>query len=52
MKIMFLNQAPRKGERGYACKLDEITELLNSYASPGTEVVIEFPDDYEGARLF
>ena len=52
MKIMFLNQAPRKGERGYAYKLDEVTALLNSYASPGTEIVIDFPDDYEGAQLF
>ena len=52
MKIMFLNQAPRKGDRGFAYKVDEITELLNSYASKGTQVEICFPDDYEGAQLF
>ncbi len=52
MKIMFLNQAPRKGDRGFAYKVDEITTLLNGYASPGTTVEICFPDDYDGAQLF
>ena len=52
MKIMFLNQAPRKGAKGPAYDVDGITRLLNTYASPGTTVEIAFPDDYEGAQLF
>src|ERR1700751_5710169 len=51
MKIMFLNQAPKKGDKGPAYEVDEITALLNSYASPGTKVEIGFPDDYEGAEI-
>jgi Asp/Glu/hydantoin racemase len=52
MKIMFLNQAPRKGPKGPAYDVDGVTKLLNSYASAGTTVEIAFPDDYEGAQLF
>ena len=51
MKIMFLNQAPRKGDKGPAYEVGEITRLLNSYASAGTTVEIGFPDDYEGAEV-
>src|ERR1700758_4767892 len=51
MKIMFLNQAPKKGDKGPAYNVEEITTLLNSYASPGTTVEIGFPDDYEGAEV-
>lgn len=52
MKIMFLNQAPRKGEKGPAYDVEGVTKLLNTYASPGTSVEIGFPDDYEGSQLF
>ena len=51
MKIMFLNQAPSKGDKGPAYQVDEITRLLNSYASAGTTIEIGFPDDYEGAEI-
>ena len=52
MKIMFLNQSPRKGEKGPAYDVAGITKLLNSYAAPGTTIEIGFPDDYEGSGLF
>jgi Asp/Glu/hydantoin racemase len=49
MRIMFLNQAPR---RSAAYEAAAIERQLNGYASPGTTVEIAFPDDYEGSRLF
>ena len=49
MRIMFLNQAPKKSAH-YDPSV--IEAQLNSYASPGTKVEIAFPDDYEGAQLF
>src|SRR5579871_4101266 len=49
MRIMFLNQAPRKSAAYEAAKIEA---QLNSYASPGTKVEIVFPDDYEGAQLY
>ena len=49
MRIMFLNQAPRKSA---AYEVAKIEALLNSYASPGTKVEIGFPDAYEGSQLF
>lgn len=52
MKIMFLNQSPRKGDKGPAYDVAGITKLLNSYAAPGTTIEIGFPDDYEGSGLF
>src|SRR3981081_3863407 len=49
MRIMFLNQAPRKSAAYEAAKIEA---QLNSYASPGTKVEIVFPDNYAGSRLF
>ncbi|MGH6768548.1 MAG: aspartate/glutamate racemase family protein [Xanthobacteraceae bacterium] len=49
MRIMFLNQAPKKSSHYDATAIEA---QLNSYASPGTKVEIAFPDDYEGAQLF
>lgn len=52
MRIMMLNQAPRNPKRHPGYNVEEITKLLNSYASPGTMVEIHFPDDYEGSDVF
>ena len=52
MKILFLNQAPRKGDKGPPYEVEKIEAQLNSYASPGTKVEIGFPDDYEGSEVF
>jgi Asp/Glu/hydantoin racemase len=49
MRIMFLNQAPRKSAHYEPAAIEA---QLNSYASPGTKVEIGFPDDYEGSRIF
>src|ERR1700752_4307360 len=49
MRIMFLNQAPK---RSAAYQVTKIEAQLNSYASPGTTVEIVFPDDYEGSQVF
>jgi allantoin racemase len=46
MRIMFLNKAPKA-----VYDVAEIEKLLNSYASPGTQVKIDFPDDFEGSRV-
>jgi Asp/Glu/hydantoin racemase len=49
MRICFLNQAPK---RSAAYETKKIEALLNSYASPGTNVEVVFPDDYEGSQLY
>ncbi len=49
MRIMFLNQAPRRSAHYDPAAIEA---QLNSYASPGTKVEIGFPDDYEGSRIF
>src|SRR6201989_2701830 len=49
MRIMFLNQAPRRSAAYEAAKIEA---QLNSYASTGTKVEIVFPDDYEGSQLY
>ncbi|HZW44545.1 MAG TPA: aspartate/glutamate racemase family protein [Dermatophilaceae bacterium] len=49
MRIMFLNQSPADPEGGAAHQ--RISELLNSYASPGTEVELHYPDDYPGGGV-
>src|ERR1700716_2211831 len=49
MRIMFLNQAPRKSAAYEAAKIEA---QLKSHASPGTKVEIGFPDDYEGSQVF
>ncbi len=51
MRIMMLNQAPRKANRHPGYDVEPITKLLNSYASPGTKVEIHFPDDFEGSDV-
>ena len=53
MRILFLNQAPRKGPNVKKPHYDveRIEALLNSYASPGTKVEVGFPDDFEGAHI-
>ena len=49
MRIMFLNQAPRnpRGDATY----EKVQSLLRSYCSPGTELDLCYPDDFEGARV-
>src|SRR5260370_16531220 len=49
MRIMFLNQAPK---RSAAYEVAKIEAQRNGYASPGTKVEIVFPDDYEGWQLY
>ena len=49
MRIMFLNQAPKRSAHYDAAVIEA---QLNSYASPGTKVEIQFPDDHEGAQVF
>jgi Asp/Glu/hydantoin racemase len=51
MRILVIDQAPKTEAKGPAYDVDNITALLNSYASPGTTVEIGFPDNYEGAQL-
>jgi Asp/Glu/hydantoin racemase len=49
MRIMFLNQAPRRSAHYDPATIEA---QLNSYASPGTKVAIGFPDDFEGSQVF
>jgi Asp/Glu/hydantoin racemase len=50
MRIMFLNQAPRDPQQTEA-EIKEIEDLLAGYASPGTEIVYDFVDDFPGAMV-
>jgi Asp/Glu/hydantoin racemase len=52
MRIMFINQSPALKDRKELYDVAEVTALLNSYASPGTQVDIGFPDDFEGSQVF
>ena len=52
MRIMLLNQAPRTASRGPAYEVESVLKQINSYASPGTQIEIGFPDDYEGSEVF
>lgn len=52
MRILMLNQAPRRKNRHPAYDVPAIEALVNSYASPGTEIEIGFPDDFEGSEVF
>ena len=49
MRIMFLNHTPGnpKGDRD-----EKVQELLRSYCSPGTELDMLHPDDFEGGKVF
>ena len=50
MRIMFLNQAPRD-PRQSDDEVEAVRLLVASYASPGTEIEVHFPDDYPGALV-
>ncbi len=52
MRILFLNQSPRTPP-GKPAPYDkeQVEDLLNSYASPGTSVEIGFPDDFDGSKV-
>ena len=50
MRIMFLNQAPRD-PRTTDDDVREIETLLRGYASPGTEIIYGFTDDFPGAMV-
>ncbi len=49
MRILWLSHSPRNPKRGFS---DQTANLLRSYASPGTEVVFDNVDDFEGGRVF
>ncbi len=49
MRIMFLNQAPMNPKGGE--NHERVQSLLRSYCSPGTELDLHYPDDFEGARV-
>src|SRR5829696_3999334 len=51
MRILFVDQQPRTEKSVQPYDVAAITELLNNYASPGTEVEIGFPDDYAGSQV-
>ena len=48
MRIMFLSHTPSNPRGGGD---DRVQNLLRSYASPGTELDVHHPDDFEGARV-
>ena len=52
MRILMMNQAPRRKDKHPAYDVAAIETLLNSYASPGTKIEIGFPDDFEGSEVF
>jgi len=49
MRIMFLNQSPANPSG--AATHERTQNLLRSYASPGTELDLCYPDDFEGAGV-
>ena len=51
MRILFVDQQPRTDKSVQPYDVAAITKLLNSYASPGTQVEIGFPDDYAGSQV-
>lgn len=52
MRILMLNQAPKRKDKHPAYDVAAIEKLVNSYASPGTRIEIGFPDDFEGSEIF
>lgn len=53
MKIMAINVAAKEYSGAFTKEMEENqSRVLNSYASPGTEVVIEFPEDYGAGKAF
>ena len=51
MRILVVDQQPRTEKSVQPYDVAAIEKLLNSYASPGTKVEIEFPDDFPGSRV-
>jgi Asp/Glu/hydantoin racemase len=51
MRILFVDQQPRTEKSVQPYDVAAITKLLNSYASPGTQIEIGFPDDYAGSQV-
>jgi len=43
MRIMFLSHTPHRGDTEYQ---DRVLKILRSYASPGTEIDLQFPNDF------
>lgn len=53
MKIMAINVAPKEYTGILTPEMEENERrILNSYASPGTEVVVEYPEDYGVGKTF
>src|SRR5215467_8794825 len=52
MRILMLNQAPKRKDKHPAYDVAAIEKLVNSYASPGTRIEIGFPDEFEGSEIF
>ena len=53
MKIMAINVAPKEYTGMFTDEMEENERrILNSYASPGTEVVVEYPDDYGAGKAY
>jgi len=52
VRIMMLNQSPRNlndpDDNEYH---ERVQAILNSYASPGAEVILDYPDDHPGAAI-
>ena len=49
MRIMWLSHTPRNPKASTANEAAQ--DLLRSYASPGTQLDVHHPDDFEGARV-
>ena len=53
MKIMAINVAPKPYTGMFSDEMEQHeSNIMNSYASPGTEVVIEYPDDYGAGEAY
>lgn len=53
MKIMAINVAPKEYTGIFSPEMEEHErKILNSYASPGTQVVVEYPDDYGAGKAY
>src|SRR2546423_9869197 len=51
MRILVVDQQPRTEKSVQPYDVAAIETLLNSYASPGTQVEIGFPDDFPGSQV-
>jgi len=53
MKIMAINVAPKEYTGIFSDEMEENERrILNSYASPGTEVVVEYPKDFGAGKAY